>query len=123
MNRSLLTKSEFFEVLGYYDVETIRLQGRGNAQYLTEQRFSMDDLLVMEDSTYFMVYGDLLHDQINLRGLLLRSYGFEVAKFRSSENVWFSREKSDKWEARVCREFGKYKRWIDEYRSIKAQGK
>lgn len=123
--RSALTKKEFFAALDCYDVKTVTLVGKGNAQYLNESKHSEDNMLIMENYTYFMVYGKLLdgvvieHRNEQKNRLKQREHGFEVASLVSSQKVWFSPEKSKKWSKRVCEQFAKYKRWIDEYRATK----
>lgn len=122
MSKFAPTKKEFFAALDYYDVNTIKLQGRGCADFLTEESHSPN--LVMNTAlTYFMVYGKSSH---NLSGVVMaantirvKPNGFEARTMREKVGECWHPRTRVQWEERVYSEFVKYKRWIDKYRSVK----
>lgn len=122
MSKSTPTKKEFFAALDYYDIDTIKLQGRGCADFLTEEDHS-PDLVMYGALTYFMVYGKSSH---NLNEVVLaantirvKPHGFEAKTMREKTGECWHPRTREQWESRVHQEFVKYKRWIDEYRIIK----
>jgi hypothetical protein len=122
MSKSAPTKKEFFAALDYYDVNTIKLQGRGCADFLTEE-CNNPDLVMNTALTNFMVYGKSSH---NLSGVVMAANtirvklnGFEARTMREKVGECWHPRTRVQWEERVSMEFAKYKCWIDEYRSIR----